>query len=819
MQQSMKLIRIFIGSPGGLSDERKAARDIFEEVNVAHGEQWGVQFRIVAWEDTVPGYQRAQSKINEDLDRCEYFLGVLHDRWGTPPSNDPGGFSSGFEEEYYRAEEAIKAGRMKDMALFFKRIETLDGFIPGPEVQKVLDFRTKQVEGKVNYFRDFSTLEEFKGEIRNKLNEIGWKESGLAERERESDPSQREPSPTETISVEEVNKSKLFDTEARDFIASLLEKPDDWDATEPFEIARLRLIAASVTRSSNSDITLGAHDANLVFRALRDVPLSQQENTALIDSGVVGFEHCNVPLWRWLARGEASYETGYYRLRILATVGNDEEQRNAIRVLQSLGEPIPTHDSDFNTLGVLREWFSEDTRDRVFDTAVSFLSSNGGLDDVPFIEQALANTPEDRKNKVEGAVVGILARYDVDAALKRVCEHGVDKLDAKIVGRMFDRPASLTTETLIECLSAKPDDIRLRSARLLHDRAEITADLANTLLTDGSHDIRLVAVEALRQLGELLDEDVIKKALTIEKTAMGLFSFTGKETDTTVYEKYRRNRLFELSESELREAIRDSLTFGQEELAVLYSKFGSRKHILEEIRQNLLDGFESYLRSATNLPSNSQSPERIVLGAVIGSDFRRKRFCEDAVSALCAARKSEDLELVRGVLDRLPIKATESILSYLRRFGDWSDISRINKLDDDGSSRGGLLGVRMTLLPDERASAVLALGRHRLADLLDCDLQYSIRTAILKLMSSKDIAGLTDSIALRELSHENSRSRIIFALRCIQSLSKKRIKGLLDRYLGGDEYRYYSSIHWLDLGASLPSRTARMIAENEISLR
>lgn len=77
LSESIKIVRVFIGSPGGLEDERRAAREIVQEVNQAHSEHWGCQFKLVGWEDTIPGYQRPQSLINIDLDKCQYFIGVL----------------------------------------------------------------------------------------------------------------------------------------------------------------------------------------------------------------------------------------------------------------------------------------------------------------------------------------------------------------------------------------------------------------------------------------------------------------------------------------------------------------------------------------------------------------------------------------------------------------------------------------------------------------------------------------------------------------------------------------------------------------------
>jgi hypothetical protein len=55
---------------------------------------WHVE--LLGWEDTLPGASRPQDKINEDVDRCELFLGLLRRRWGEPPG---GKWSTGFEED------------------------------------------------------------------------------------------------------------------------------------------------------------------------------------------------------------------------------------------------------------------------------------------------------------------------------------------------------------------------------------------------------------------------------------------------------------------------------------------------------------------------------------------------------------------------------------------------------------------------------------------------------------------------------------------------------------------------------------------------
>ena len=179
MSENIKIVRVFIGSPSGLEDERRAAREIVQEVNQAHSEHWGCQFKLVGWEDTIPGYQRPQSLINVDLDKCQYFIGILWNRWGTKPDLDDSVFTSGFEEEFCRARDLVAAGSMKDIALYFKSVHVPDGLEPGPEIKKVKEFRAQRIDEKRIFFSDFAETVDFRDLIRNKITEIGWREFEL----------------------------------------------------------------------------------------------------------------------------------------------------------------------------------------------------------------------------------------------------------------------------------------------------------------------------------------------------------------------------------------------------------------------------------------------------------------------------------------------------------------------------------------------------------------------------------------------------------------------------------------------------------------
>jgi len=86
MASKITRLNVFIASPGGLAEERKAFREVIYEYNEAESIPRGVLFQPVGWEDTLGAVGRPQTIINEDVRSSDYFLLLLWDRWGSPPA-------------------------------------------------------------------------------------------------------------------------------------------------------------------------------------------------------------------------------------------------------------------------------------------------------------------------------------------------------------------------------------------------------------------------------------------------------------------------------------------------------------------------------------------------------------------------------------------------------------------------------------------------------------------------------------------------------------------------------------------------------------
>ncbi len=816
LSDKQKIVRVFIGSPGGLTDERRAAHEVVNSVNRSHADRWGLQFKLMGWEDTVPGFARPQSKINDDLDKCDYFIGVLWDHWGSRPDVAGGAYTSGFEEEFVRATQRIENGLMRDMALYFKTVEIQRGMEPNDGLRRVLKFRQRCIDDKKVFFKDFNTPQDFKDLVREKLEEIGWKETELAATSASEPEQARDVSADQgVVEKKSPGSSELFDLEAQSFLTELSTREGPYELTTAYEVARLRLIGASVMRSGNDETTLENHDANLIYQAYRGAPLSSQEIRTLISCGVNGFQHQNVPLWTWMTRQD---DDCWDQVNFLAILGSDTEQKNALDLLALGDRPIPFLSGYIDQKRVLSRWFSDDRSSTVFEAALDYLAHAGRIEDLPLIEEVAVDTAAYRRAKIEVAIAAIMSRTNADAALKRIGSGDADKVGPAIAEVLFASPESLSTATLKASVNAKSDSIRERVVNVLGERGEIDTAMAEILLTDSSHEVRLLAASALRKKGMELDDKVAKEALMIIKPANRLLGlFARNESDDSYYERYNSSRLSELDFKTLLKLVDGSPNLvNHREMAALYRHHSSRMQ--KEIRANLSDRFRGFITDRLERRrATGQYSEQIERDITEIMPYWRRLLCEAGLAGICKIGDKKDLPLVREVLTDTDVVATTELLSFFSKFGEWSDIELVKNLGDKADTPTGLLGLAQTKMPREKAVAILSIGKSRLADTLSLELHPSIKRWMARSLPQASIAKLSDEILLRELRSKEDDYRASFALKCIQALPRQRITTLLDRYMNSEEPRFYNSTHWLDLGASFPARAAKQISTRMLS--
>jgi hypothetical protein len=151
--------RVFIGSPGGLTEERNCFRAKLDKFTSTHSEPHGLVFYPVGWEETIGGVGRPQELINEDLKQCDYAVFVLHNRWG---SSTGGTYTSGVEEELAIAERLYRENKIRNIALFFKAIDPVQLRDPGKQLESVLAFKKRIEEEKRYLFNQYGHVVQFR---------------------------------------------------------------------------------------------------------------------------------------------------------------------------------------------------------------------------------------------------------------------------------------------------------------------------------------------------------------------------------------------------------------------------------------------------------------------------------------------------------------------------------------------------------------------------------------------------------------------------------------------------------------------------------
>lgn len=146
---------------------RNCFRMVIEKYNTEDAIRRGVLFIPVGWELTLGGMGRPQSLINREIEECDAFFLVLHDRWGSNPGA-PEGYTSGTEEEYHKALELLAdPGKdMRDISVFFKTVEPARLSDPGEQLRSVLDFKKVLEQEKKLLFQQFDDIAEFEGALR-----------------------------------------------------------------------------------------------------------------------------------------------------------------------------------------------------------------------------------------------------------------------------------------------------------------------------------------------------------------------------------------------------------------------------------------------------------------------------------------------------------------------------------------------------------------------------------------------------------------------------------------------------------------------------
>ena len=94
----VRLVRVFVSSPGDVKAERAVLEEVIERINETQGAQMGVHLELWKWErNAVPRIgPPAQDVVDAQTPAYGIYLGIMAHRFGTP--NGP--YGSGTEKEF-----------------------------------------------------------------------------------------------------------------------------------------------------------------------------------------------------------------------------------------------------------------------------------------------------------------------------------------------------------------------------------------------------------------------------------------------------------------------------------------------------------------------------------------------------------------------------------------------------------------------------------------------------------------------------------------------------------------------------------------------
>jgi len=168
----VRLLKVFVASPGDVQPERDALEDVVAEVNKTAVKQEGMLLDLVKWEtDAHPGVAIGgpQSVIDPQMpvEDCDIVIGIFWRRFGTPTAFG----ESGSSHEIERAvEAAMRRGKPKVMVYFCDRPSSPKTVEEIDQWRKVVEFRDRL--GKLGLYFTYDSVQDFTSMARKHLDSV-----------------------------------------------------------------------------------------------------------------------------------------------------------------------------------------------------------------------------------------------------------------------------------------------------------------------------------------------------------------------------------------------------------------------------------------------------------------------------------------------------------------------------------------------------------------------------------------------------------------------------------------------------------------------
>ena len=693
--QQMNVLRVFLASPSDLQAERKATKEIVDRLNRTIREiGWVVD--LLGWEDRLPGFGRPQSQINEDVDACDLFLGVLWRRWGSPS----GEFQSGFEEEFERAVSRRRESESPEIWIYFKQVEHTSD--PGEQLRQVIAFRKKLMQQRELLYSEFGDTSAWTIACHDALIKYVFKRAlpgGIQGRQSTASttapsrpggamqtrlPYTKEGLPEQLHRVSLAIGNAAREPDSAQFNAQLLALGD-------VDLVRLHLLGASLMYEGVSQDILSNHAANLVYRHRDAFGTLTGAEARLVLASLLREGNGNVPGWYWVR--DMSDEMVAQWLETVAMVHQDEEVRTSTINLLSSRPIIP----GMTRTKELVEATLDQPSDEMRTAALNYAGHYGDSGTVDIIDSRIKDMPEALERKAIVAIAQILTRQDPNLALDRVLQTSSEP-DGELLSVIGEATNTLDDATLRRMLVHQSSGLRVMAADRLARKDLLTAEETKTLLSDSETRLRAIGIRRLIALGERLTASDIRELLADDsKAQVATMSVWMRVTQDAPSADDLVEELFStLSYDELIPLVSWFSQDGCVAYKVLslrhFDRFGDR------VRTDMADRFATFRETEKHrlradlvadvareirlesgaldavISTAQAAAEKAVEGWAGVDNFITSTFVRAALAALAKNGSVNDLTIARQHLDSKDPASTEAALEMVSRFGNDTDV-------------------------------------------------------------------------------------------------------------------------------------------------
>ena len=695
LTQQMNVLRVFLASPSDLEDERKATKEMIDQLNPTIREiGWTIE--LLVWEDRLPGFGRPQAQINEDVDVCDLFLGVLWRRWGT----QSGKFTSGFEEEFERAVSRRRKSESPEIWIYFKRVaDTSDS---DEQHQKVLAFREKLEQERELLFQEFDTTADWGTICQKALFRYLLKRvfpggilgiQSIASKpvpSRPVDVMQARLSGTEQGLPEQLHRVSVAlgdaarGSDTAQFNEQLL-------ALKDFDLVRLHFFGASLLYESVSQDILSNHAANLVYRYRNALGALTDAEERLALTSLLREGNSYVPGWYWVR--DMSDEKVAQLLENIAMVHPDEEVRTSTLNLLSSRPDLPgiTRTNDLVSAAI------DQPSDEMRTAALDYAARYGDSATADIIDNRIRDMPEALERKARVTIGRIRTRQDPNLVLDRLIDTNSVPVGGLLtfIGEAID---TLDDAKLRRILTHKSSELRVMAAERLARKDLLTKEEAKVLLSDSETRVRAIGIRRLIVLGEQLTAGNIRELLADDskekpKTLLALMrgAQDAPRPDELVEELFSAlsyeelNRLVSWFEIDGRVAykvlgLKHFDRFGdrvRRDLADQFATFREteKRSLRKSVRESVMANLDKQRASdATVIATIENAAEKAVAEWAGLDNSITSGFVRAALGALAKNGSASDLPIARQHLNSDDHASREAALDMVSRFGDGSDV-------------------------------------------------------------------------------------------------------------------------------------------------